>query len=206
MSAEARMSPAPGLLVAFEGLDQSGKETQARRLVEVLGAGGHDVRALSFPDYTTAIGREIQAALHGDREYGADVMQLLYVANRYERQPELQRWLAGGTTVVCDRYLASSIAYGESQGLDPAWLTDVQRHLAQPDLTILLDIAPATAAARKATGRDRYERDLALLARVRESYARQAAQAGWIRIDGERPRDEIAREIMALVASRLGPR
>ena len=50
----------------------------------------------------------------------------------------------------------------------------MQRFLPPPDLTILLDIAPETAAQRKAAGRDRYERDLALLSRVRESYHRQA--------------------------------
>ena len=78
-------------------------------------------------------------------------------------------------SLVCDRYLASSIAYGEAQGLDPGWLADIQRFLPPPDLTILLDIAPETAVQRKAAGRDRYERDLALLSRVRDSYRRQAA-------------------------------
>ena len=79
-------------------------------------------------------------------------MQLMYVANRYERRPDITRWLAEGAVLVCDRYVASSIAYGEAQGLDPQWLTDVQRFLPQPDLTILLDIAPETAVQRKATG------------------------------------------------------
>ncbi len=119
-------------------------------------------------------------------------MQLLYVANRYEHRPEITRWLGRGAVIVCDRYLASSIAYGEAQGLDAAWLTEIQRFLPPPDLTILLDIAPETAVQRKAQGRDRYERDLALLSRVRESYRRQAAQDGWLRLDGERPREAVS--------------
>ena len=45
-------------------------------------------------------------------------MQLLYIANRYEYRPRSSGWLAAGAVVVCDRYLASSIAYGEAQGLD----------------------------------------------------------------------------------------
>ena len=49
-------------------------------------------------------------------------MQLLYIANRYEYRPQIEQWLASGAVVVCDRYLASSIAYGEAQGLDSAWL------------------------------------------------------------------------------------
>jgi dTMP kinase len=188
-----------GVLIAFEGLDQSGKETQARRLGEQLRAAGRTVHAVSFPDYTTPIGAELGRALRGEHEYTPDVMQLLYVANRYEYRPRLEQWLADGAVIVCDRYTASSIAYGETQGLDAAWLDAVQRHLPRPDLTVLLDIPPATAVARKQTGRDRYERDLSLLTRVRASYQRQAQASGWVRLDGERSRDDIASEILAIV-------
>ena len=59
-------------------------------------------------------------------------MQLLYVANRYEWKPEIERALAAGQIVLCDRYLASSVAYGEAQGLDPGWLIDIQRFLPRP--------------------------------------------------------------------------
>lgn len=183
------------LLIAFEGLDQSGKETQARMLVAALKADGHRVETLSFPDYTTSIGREIGEALAGHREYGPDVMQLLYIANRFEKKPQILEWQSQGAFVICDRYLASSIAYGESQGLDRVWLTETQRYLPQPDLTFVLDIAPATSAARKQANRDRYERDMPLLSRVRESYRRQAQQPGWHLIDADRPKDEISKEI-----------
>src|SRR5678809_1355464 len=115
----------PGALIAFEGLDQSGKQTQAERLRDELKSQGHKSRLVSFPDYGTSIGEEIARALQGEREYGPDVMQLLYVANRYERKPDLQRWLEGGLTLVSDRYTASSVAYGEAFGLDPVWLTDM---------------------------------------------------------------------------------
>src|SRR5712672_4320934 len=111
-----------GRLIVFEGLDQSGKQTQAELLRDALKGQGRKARLVSFPDYATSIGEEIARALQGEREYGADVMQLLYVANRYERKPDLLRWLEGGLIVVCDRYLASSIAYGEAQDLDPEWL------------------------------------------------------------------------------------
>jgi len=191
------------MLIAFEGLDQSGKETQARTLAEHLRAGGRRVETLSFPDYETPIGREIGEALAGNRDFPADVMQLLYIANRYEWKPKIVDWLAAGAVVVCDRYLASSIAYGESQGLDPAWLAASQQYLPQPALTFVLDIAPETAVTRKQSGRDKYERDMALLGRVRGSYQRQAAQPGWRLIDGERPKPQIAAEIREVVESVL---
>ena len=188
-----------GLLIAFEGLDQSGKQTQTERLRDRLVEAGRQVRLLSFPAYDTPIGQEIRQALAGTREWGADVMQLLYIANRYEARPLIEHDLTRGAILLCDRYMASSIAYGESQGLDAGWLRDAQRQLPQPDLTFLLDIAPEVSARRKATDRDKYERDLELLARVRESYLRQAAAGGWIRLDADRDRAAVADDVFEAV-------
>ncbi len=191
------------MLIALEGLDQSGKETQARSLRTRIEQAGRRVHALSFPDYDTPIGMEIAKALHGEREFGAEVMQLLYVANRMEFRPRLDAWLGHRDVVICDRYRASSVAYGEAQGLDPLWLTEIQRYLPEAAVTVLLDIAPETAAARKSAGRDRYERDLALLGRVRESYRRQASREGWTLIDGERPKDQVSAAIEQAVLPQL---
>src|SRR5262245_56178545 len=168
-----------GLLIAFEGLDQSGKQTQAELLRDRLRAAGHRVRLLSFPDYGTSIGEEIARSLQGERDYGPDVMQLLYIANRYERRDEILQRLDHGGILVCDRYRASSVAYGEAQGIDAGWLAEIQKYLPSPDLTILLDIAPEISVRRKTADRDKYERDLGLLGRVRESYLRQRGE-GWL--------------------------
>jgi dTMP kinase len=191
------------MLIVFEGLDQSGKETQAKALRARIERDGRRVQALSFPEYDTPIGREIRQALDGVRDFTPDVMQLLYVANRLEFKPQIDRWLAAGDVVVCDRYCASSIAYGEAQGLDPVWLAEIQRSLPKASVTVLLDIAPETAVKRKSTGRDRYERDLALLGRVRQSYRRQAAVPDWCLIDAEAPKDAVAAAVEAAVWPRL---
>jgi dTMP kinase len=192
-----------GQLIAFEGLDQSGKQTQAERLRDRLKRDGHKARLVSFPDYGTSIGEELARALQGEREYGAEVMQLLYIANRYERKPDLLRWLEGGLMLVCDRYTASSIAYGEAQGLDGDWLATLQRFLPPPSITVLLDIAPETAVARKAADRDRYERDLAMQARVRDSYRAQAAKGDWVVVNGEQSKDEVEADVAREVTARL---
>jgi dTMP kinase len=189
-----------GLLVVFEGLDQSGKQTQAERLRDRLVAAGRTVRLLSFPSYDTHIGGEIGRALKGERDYAADTMQLLYVANRFEWKPEIERELSKGTVVVCDRYLASSVAYGEAFGLDGPWLLEIQRYLPQPDLTVLLDIDPQVSASRKTADRDKYERDLTLLGRVRESYLRQASAPKWLRLDAGRERDAVAADVFDAVS------
>jgi dTMP kinase len=191
------------MLIAFEGLDQSGKETQARHLRARIEQDGRKVHSASFPDYNTPIGAEIAAALRGEREFGPDVMQLLYIANRFEYKPRLDLWLQNEGVVVCDRYRASSIAYGEAMGLDAKWLDEIQRPLPAPAVTVLLDIAPETAVDRKRTNRDRYERDLSLLARVRESYRAQAAANDWVLIDGEQSKDAVSTAVETAVLPRL---
>jgi dTMP kinase len=193
-------------LIAFEGLDQSGKETQARLLAERLHADGVRVTSVTFPDYETPIGSELYKALHGERAYGPDVIQMLMIANRYEWKPAIESALAEGGIVIADRYLASSVAYGEAQGLDPQWLFDAQRYLPQPLLTIMIDIAPETAVSRKRTHRDRFEQDLPMLARVRASYRRQAAQLAWVAVDGERSIEAVAADVASAAMSALARR
>jgi len=194
-----------GHLIAFEGLDQSGKQTQAERLLEAFRAAGHHTEFLTFPAYETAIGTEIDYALHGQREYAPDTLQLLYIANRFEFRPKIESWLAAGTMVVCDRYLASSIAYGEAQGVDAAWLTEIQNRLPRPSLTILLDIPPDASLTRKKAARDKFEQDLPMLGRVRESYLRQAERSkDWIRLEGHQDKDAVSAAVVSAVRSRLG--
>lgn len=196
-----------GALIAFEGLDQSGKETQGRRLQARCEAAGRRVEFLAFPCYQTAIAQEIAASLAGERRYAPDVLQLLFVANRYEYRVRIEQAIADGAVVICDRYAASSIAYGEAFDLDPAWLTDMQRYLPRATATVLLDIAADHAAGRKRANRDRFERDLALLTRVRTSYRRQAdADASWIVIDASHDIETVAASVSAAIDARLGLR
>ena len=80
-------------MIALEGIDQSGKQTQTTMLTDALESKGHTVRTLSFPDYQTPIGQEIRDALQGRREYPPETMQLLHAANRYEHRDKIQDWL-----------------------------------------------------------------------------------------------------------------
>ena len=154
---------------------------------------------MSFPDYGTSIGEEIARALQGERDYGPDVMQLLYVANRYERKPDLQRWLDGGLILVCDRYMASSIAYGEAQGLDAAWLSEMQKFLPPASLTICSTSRRKPPCSASRVDRDRYERDLAMQARVRDSYRRQAGAGSWVVTRRRAAKDAIAADVIDAV-------
>ena len=193
-----------GHLIAFEGLDQSGKQTQAERLLAAFRAAGRNAEFLTFPEYTTKIGIEIGHALQGERDYQPDTLQLLYIANRFEFRPRILEWLEAGTMVVCDRYLASSIAYGEAQGVDATWLTDIQRLLPQPALTLFMDMSPSVSLTRKKADRDKFERDMPLLGRVRDSYIRQSQASNWVRINAEQDKDAVSADVITAVRSSLG--
>ena len=117
-------------------------------------------------------------------------------------EQSIQPALDAGQIVVCDRFTDSSIAYqGAGRELDDKDIAALSRFATGglvPDLTVLLDIAPDVSARRKIADRDRYERDLALLARVRESYIRQIDHH-WVRLDADRNREAIASDVYAAV-------
>ena len=201
--------PGPqGWLIAFEGLDQSGKQTQAEALATTRERCGRECRCCSFPAYETPIGAgnldgaARRARLRARRDAAAVRRQPLReeAARSSARSPT-------ATMVVCDRYLASSIAYGEAQGLDAAWLREIQRYLPPPDLTILLDIAPETAAQRKTAEPRQVRARPRAAVRVRESYRRQAAAApaGCASTASGRA-SAVAADVVTAVAPRLAPR
>ena len=115
-------------------------------------------------------------------------MQLLYVANRYEKKPQIEQLLAAGDGDHLRSLSGVEHRVRRSAGPRRRVAREIQRYLPPPDLTILLDIAPETAARPQDRQPRQYERDLALLSRVRESYRRQAAEQRWLRLDGERDR------------------
>jgi dTMP kinase len=193
-----------GHLIAFEGLDQSGKQTQAERLLDAFRRLGREAEFLTFPEYSTHLGEEIGRALRGERDYQPDTLQLLYIANRFEFRPQITTWLQRGAMVVCDRYLASSIAYGDAQGVDAQWLADTQRFLPQPSLTLFMDMTPEVSLTRKQADRDKFERDMPLLRRVRDSYIRQSKADGWVTINAERDKDAVTADVISAVRARLG--
>jgi dTMP kinase len=198
-----------GLFVTFEGIDRSGKTTQARLLCEALGADALGVRE---PGGTEA-GERVRAILKDQSiSLAPETEALLFAAARAELVSEvILPALAEDRVVVSDRFLDSSLAYqGGARGLG---IEDVERvnrfatRALRPDVTFLLEIDPAEAAAR-AGERDRFEEEGATLQQaVMAAYQRliELEPGRWRRIDAARSPEEIHAEVLAEVeAARSG--
>jgi dTMP kinase len=195
----------PGLFVTIEGIDRSGKSTQARRLAAAL---GDDALLVREPGGTPA-GERIRDLLKDPAvELDPRTEALLFAAARAELVAAVVKpALATGKVVISDRFLDSSLAYqGHARGLGEAEIRRMNEWATagvEPDLTVLLRIAPALAAAR-AGDRDRFEDEgLELQRRVADAYERLAAAnpRRWRTIDAARGEDEVAADIAALVES-----
>jgi dTMP kinase len=190
-----------GLFVTFEGIDRSGKSTQARLLTEAL---GDQALAVREPGGTPA-GEQVRALLKDAAvPLGPEAEALLFAAARAELVARVIRpALDDGRVVVSDRFLDSSLAYqGGARGLGIDEVERVNRFATGglvPDLTFLLEIDPAAAAAR--TGeRDRFEDEgSALQQAVQEAYERLVASdpGRWRRIDADRSPEQVHAQVLA---------
>lgn len=192
-----------GLFVTFEGIDRSGKTTQARLLCEVLGAEALGVRE---PGGTPAGERVRDLLKDAAVPLGSEAEALLFAAARAELVEKVIRpALEDGRVVVSDRFLDSSLAYqGGARGLGIDEVEGVNRFATGglvPDLTFLLELDTATAARR--TGeRDRFEDEgTELQQAVLEAYERLvAADPGrWRRLDATRSPEQVHSEVLAEV-------
>lgn len=194
----------PGLFVTLEGIDRSGKSTQARLLAETLGDGALLLREPGG----TVVGERVRDLLKDTQITMNGVTEaLLFAAARAELVSEVIRpALDDGKLVISDRFLDSSLAYqGAARGLGVDQVRRVNEFATgglKPDLTILFELSPAAAAARAGVEVDRFEEEGAgLQAKVLAAYDELAAAEPdrWVRIDADREVEQVHADVLAAV-------
>ncbi len=192
-----------GLFVTLEGIDRSGKSTQAAMLADALGEGAVAVREPGG----TAAGERVRDILKDpDVQLSAEGEALLFAAARAELVRQVIRpALDDGRTVVCDRFLDSSLAYqGAARGLGVDAVAQLNAAAVDgltPDVTVLLELDTAAAGARGAED-DRFEREGDALQRaVAQGYSALAdAEPGrFVRVDAGRDPEDVHRDVLAAV-------
>jgi dTMP kinase len=190
----------PGVFIVFEGIDGSGKSTHIKLLAKELRGRGLQVLETSEPS-RDSIGTFIReyAERNGDR-FTLETETLLFAADRYEHvkqviTPALQR----GMVVISDRYFYSSIAYQGATGIDLDWIREMNRFAPRPDLGVLLDIHPENSLQRVNDRAKTVFEVSDYLRKVREIYMGMVEKGELVRVDADRPRDEVRADIQGLV-------
>ncbi|KAL5537080.1 CDC8 [Sanghuangporus sanghuang] len=191
-----------GVLIVIEGLDRSGKSTQAGALAARLAQSNVPAKLIKFPDRTTPIGKMIDAYLRSQSDLDDRAIHLLFSANRWELATSIERILSEGTTIICDRYAFSGVVYSVSKGLPFSWCKSPDIGLPAPDLALFLDVSPEKARERGGYGEERYEKE-EMQKRVRELFRKfvvREEDAGkddvtWVQIDAGRSLEDVKESI-----------
>ena len=196
------------MLITFEGLDRSGKTTQAQLLADALGPDAVLVRE---PGGTPVAERIRDLVKDLDVTLSPIAETLLFGAARAELVATVIRpALAQDRVVICDRYVDSTVAYqGGARGLGIDRVEELNEWITEglePDLTFLLELAPGAAGARAGVDVDRFEEEGEELQRaVAAAYEQLAVRHAdrYVRLDADRPPAEVHADEMAVVSPRI---
>jgi dTMP kinase len=191
-----------GIFIVIEGLDGSGKTTQATLLEKKL-EKNYKVLLTAEPS-RGKIGTFIrESCLYEDKRLPTEAEALLFAADRIEHIcKEVKPALDEEKLVICDRYVYSSLAYQGSAGLSLEWIKTINARALQPDFSIFIDVSPERVIERLQRKKSVME-TLETQKKVREVYLKFVEKGELVRIDGDKPKDVVAENLYAKVLGLL---
>jgi dTMP kinase len=193
------------VFIVFEGIDGSGKTTQADMLYEYL---SEKYRCIKTKEPTNSkIGRLVKDILNKSQNVDPATIQLLFTADRAQHvEKEIIPAVNEGKIVIEDRYIMSTLAYGIAAGVSEKGLKMMNSQMPAPNIIFLINIKPETAMSRLNTARihlDAFEK-IEFLKKVTREYMRLAKKAkNCFIIDGSKSKEEINKEIIRIVEAHM---
>ena len=204
-----------GLFIVIEGVDGSGKSTQASLLADYLRGLGRRVHHTSEPT-ESGLGGMVRDGLGGEHPRTTEELAAMFLADRvaHNVSPKsgIKQYLESGTDVVCDRYYYSSLAY---QGVDGAlqWVADMNLNspvIEKPDICVFIDLDPEKCLEHIRAGRSHfeiYEENSAIIAETRRRYGivfeMLKGRDNIVTVDGARTPKEVSADVIAAVSKLL---
>ncbi|MGA2386662.1 MAG: dTMP kinase [Candidatus Bathyarchaeia archaeon] len=191
-----------GVFICVEGLDGSGKTTQAQILTERLSKSRRAVYTAE-PSHGKTGSFIRECCLYEEKRLPTAVEALLFAADRVEHvESEVKPALAEGKVVICDRYVYSSYAYQGSAGLNLGWIKRINSYALKPDYAIFIDVPPELVLERLQRKKSVME-TLEIQRNVREVYLSFVKKGELVLVDGDGTRDEVADTLFSKVQSLL---
>lgn len=192
-----------GKFICIEGIDGSGKTTQAKKLVKNLQSRGYDAVYTTEPS-DGKVGTLIRDfVLSREDRIPIALEALLFAADRVDHiEAVVEPLLKQGKIVVCDRYVCSSLAYQGAAGLDLDWMDCVNQFALKPDLTLFLDVHPELGLARLKRKKSVME-TVKNLKKVRDVYLSLVQRNRMILLDGDKSIGEVAENVLKAVLKEL---
>jgi dTMP kinase len=197
------------MLVAFEGIDGSGKATQIAKLSRHLKEKGRKSAVIAYPDMLGPLARPLGDVLHGQLDLGAEAQFFLFLADilrdQAKEEGRLRQEMKANSVVILDRYCLSTIAYQKCKGMDGKKAEKIvaEAKPIAPDIVILLDMDAKAASGRKYSQKepDRFEADLKFQECVRRGFLELAKKKflckNWAVVDAAGTPDAVAERVQA---------
>ncbi len=186
-----------GKFIVLEGPDGCGKSTQVELLSNWLKNEKYQVKHTKEPT-DNPIGKVLRKSLNDEIEMPPETQALLFAGDRSLHVSNIIKpCLESGKIVITGRYLPSSLVYQPSLGLSREWIEKINKYAINPDLTIVIDVPPEVGTKRvDNTGdSDKFESNLELQKKVRNSYKKLAKEKNYPIIDGTKPKETVHEKI-----------
>lgn len=191
------------MFIAIYGVNNIGKSTQSKLLVESLNKAGHKSVHIKFPIYDLEpTGHYINSVLRSTdvQKISEPELQMWFALNRHQFEPQLRQYLQDGYIVVAEDYIGTSLAWGSAKGAALPWLENLNQHLVKEDLAILLN---GTRSVDATEANHIHENNQTLITKVTDILKELAVAKGWKIVERQEEQSDTQKLIFDIVKSNL---